>query len=70
MEKNKLTEELINQAREQLDTQTPLYYAVNALFEAMHDVLNDVADELNVDRDELTDALLDEYNDMFIVHTS
>jgi hypothetical protein len=67
---NELTEELIEEAREQLDTGTPLDYAVSALFESMGDILDSIADDLNVDKSELHSALFDEYNDMFIVHTS
>ena len=70
MEKNELTYELIDQAREQLDTGTPLDMAVSALFEGMHDVLEEISNNLNVDRGELCDALFDEYKDMFIVHTT
>ena len=70
MEKNELTEQLIDQAREQLETGTPLDRAVSALFEGMHYVLESIANDLNVDKGELSDALFDEYNDMFIVHTT
>ncbi len=70
METNELTDELIDQAREQLETGTPLDMAVGALFEGMHDVLEEISNNLNVDRGELCDALFDEYNDMFIVHTT
>jgi hydrogenase maturation factor HypE len=70
MEKNILTEELINEAREQLDTGRPLDMAVSALFEGMHDVLEEISNNLNVDRYELCDALFEEYNNMFIVHTT
>jgi hypothetical protein len=67
---NELTEELIEEARERLDTGTPLDYAVSALFESMGDILDSIADDLNVDNSELHSALFDEYNEMFIVHTS
>jgi hypothetical protein len=70
MEKNKLTHELIEEARGQLDTGTPLDYAVSALFESMASILEDIANDLNVEYSELYSALFDEYNDMFIVHTS
>ena len=67
---NILTEELIEEARQQLDTGTPLDYAVSALFESMANILKEISDDLNVDYSELYSALFDEYNDMFIVHTS
>ena len=70
MEKNELTDELIDEARQQLDTGTPLDYAVSALFESMATILEEIADDLNVDYQDLYEALFDEYNDMFIVHTS
>ncbi len=70
MEKNELTQELIDEAREQLDTGHPLDMAVSALFEGMHDVLEEISNNLNVDRGELCNALFEEYNDMFIVHTT
>jgi hypothetical protein len=70
METNELTDELIDQAREKLETGTPLDMAVSALFEGMHDVLEEISNNLNVDKGELCDALFDEYNDMFIVHTT
>ena len=70
MEINELTDELIDEARENLETGYPLDRAVSALFEAMHDILEEIANNLNVDKGELSEALFDEYNDMFIVHTT
>ena len=67
---NELTDELIEMAREQLDTGTPLDYAVSALFKSMASILEEIADDLNVEYSELYSVLFDEYNDMFIVHTS
>ena len=66
----KIEDDKLDEAREMLDTQTPLSEATDALFNAMYEELYRIADELEIDREDLVDELFDEYNDMFVIKTS
>ena len=65
IDRNEITEEILEEARGMMDTEFPLTEAVDALFNAMAEKLEEIADELNVDAVELTMELLDEYNELF-----
>ena len=67
---NNIQDDKLDEAREMLDTQGPLSEVVDALFNAMYEELYRIADELEIDREDLVDELFDEYNDMFVITTS
>lgn len=66
----KIEDDKLDEAREMLDTEGPLTEAVDGLMSAMYEELYRIADELDIDRVDLVDELLEEYNDMFIITTS
>lgn len=67
---NNIEDDKLDEARDMLDTQAPLSEATDGLFNAMYEELYRIADELEIDREDLVDELFDEYNDMFIITTS
>ena len=67
---NNIEDDKLDEARDMLDTQAPLSEATDGQFNAMYEELYRIADELEIDREDLVDELFDEYNDMFVIKTS
>jgi hypothetical protein len=65
-----ISRDILDEARDMLDTEHPLSEATDGLFNAMYEELYRIADELEIDRQDLIDELFDEYNDMFVITTS